>query len=156
MTNITLQHELKKRNAFDSLEQEAALNLIRTADQIENRLGRLLREFGLTMSQYNVLRILRGEGAPLPSLEIADRMIRVVPAITGLIDRLEKQELVTRRRCEEDRRIVFVEITTKGVKLLAKIDTPLTEFHKTLLGHLSRKDLKELTRLTQLSRSATK
>lgn len=154
MTNITLQHELKKRNAFDSLEQEAALNLIRSADQMENRLGRLLREFGLTMSQYNVLRILRGEGGPLPSLEIADRMIRVVPAITGLIDRLEKQELVTRRRCEEDRRIVFVEITTKGVKLLAKIDAPLMEFHKTLLGHLSRKELKELSRLTQLARTS--
>lgn len=154
MANHALQHELKKRNAFDSLEQEAALNLIRTADQIENRLGRLLREFGLTMSQYNVLRILRGEGAPLPSLEIADRMIRVVPAITGLIDRLEKQELVTRRRCEEDRRIVFVEITMKGTKLLAKIDTPLIEFHKTLLGHLPRKELKELSRLAGLARSA--
>jgi DNA-binding MarR family transcriptional regulator len=156
MANNALQHELKKRNAFDSLEQEAALNLIRTSDQIENRLGRLLREFGLTMSQYNVLRILRGEGAPLPSLEIAERMIRVVPAITGLIDRLEKQDLVTRRRCEEDRRIVFVEITTKGMKLLAQIDQPLADIHKTLLGHLSRKDLKELTRLTELSRSATK
>lgn len=156
MANHALQQELKKRNAFDSLEQEAALNLIRTADQIENRLGRLLREFGVTMSQYNVLRILRGEGAPLPSLEIADRMIRVVPAITGLIDRLEKQELVTRRRCEEDRRIVFVEITSKGMKLLAKIDEPLIECHSTLLGHLSRTDLKELTRLTGLARSAKK
>lgn len=154
MATRSLQHELKKRRPFNSPEQEAALNLIRTADQLENRLGRLLRDFGLTMSQYNVLRILRGEGAPLPSLEIADRMIRVVPAITGLIDRLEKQGWVARRRCEEDRRIVFVEITVRGTKLLDKIDQPLDELHRDLLGHLSRRDLKELSRLAELARDA--
>jgi MarR family 2-MHQ and catechol resistance regulon transcriptional repressor len=154
MATSKLQQELKKRRAFDSSEQEAALNLIRTADQIENRLGRLLREFGLTMSQYNVLRILRGEGAPLPSLEIADRMIRVVPAITGLIDRLEKQGLVTRRRCEEDRRVVYVTISDKASKLLGKIDEPLQKLHCDLLRHLSRKDLKELSRLAEQARSS--
>src|SRR5262245_29150921 len=109
-----LQQQLKKKKPFDSPEQEAVLNLLRTGDWLDNRLNRLFREHGLTSSQYNVLRILRGEGGPLPSLEIAERMIQVVPAITGLIDRLEKQQLVERRRCADDRRVVYVEITPKG------------------------------------------
>ena len=106
MTNGQLQRELKKRHPFESPEIEAILNLMRTNDQFENRFGRLVREYGLTGSQYNVLRILRGEGKPMPSLEIAERTVQVVPAITGLIDRLEKQELVKRTRCTEDRRVV--------------------------------------------------
>ena len=147
-----LQSELKKQRGFDSPEQEAALNLLRTSDQFENRLGRLFREYGLTFSQYNVLRILRGEGQPLPSLEIADRMIRVVPAITGLIDRLEKQGMVARRRSDDDRRVVYVEITDKALKRLKQIDQPLLELHRRLLGHLSRKELRELNRLLEAAR----
>ena len=111
MTDSRLQRELKKRLPFDSLEQEANLNVLRTTDLLQNRLGRFFREYGLTPSQYKVLRILRGEGKPLPSLEIGSRMIQLVPAMTGLIDRLEKQGLVNRRRCKEDRRVVYVEIT---------------------------------------------
>lgn len=154
MTASRLQHELKKKRPFDSLEQEAILNLLRTSDWMDNRFGRLLRDYGITNSQYNVLRILRGEGQPLPSLEIADRMIQVVPAITGLIDRLEKQELVTRRRCAEDRRVVYVEITTKGFNLLKQLDTPVEEMHKGLVGHLTRPELKELSRLLEKVRHA--
>jgi len=111
MGRTQLQVELKKRQPFESLEQEAVINVLRTNDQYENRLGRLFREHELTMSQYNILRILRGAGEPLPSLEIGKRMIQVVPAITGLIDRLEKRELVERCRCTKDRRIVYVAIT---------------------------------------------
>ena len=92
MANPKLQHELKKKRPFDSPEQEAALNLLRTNDQLQIRFARLFREHGLTTSQYNVLRILRGEGKPLPILEIASRMITVVPGITGLIDRLEAEK----------------------------------------------------------------
>ena len=152
MTGVKLQQELKKRHAFDSAEQEAVLNILRTSDLIDNRLGRLLRTFGLTSSQYNVLRILRGEGKPLPSLEIADRMIQVVPAITGLIDRLEKQEFVTRARCEEDRRVVYVAITKKALDLLKRIDKPLDELHSRLLGHLSSAELSTLSRLLEKAR----
>ncbi len=94
-----LQKELKKRRPFDVPEQEAYLNLLRTNDQFQNRFGKLFREYGLTSSQYNVLRILRGEGNPLPCLEIASRMVQVVPAMTGLLDRLEAQDLIKRERC---------------------------------------------------------
>src|SRR5687768_10683299 len=110
-----LQREIKKRNPFASLTEEAALGLTRTSDRVAIQFERLFREHGLTASQYNILRILRGEGKPLPILEIAERTLTVVPGITGLIDRLEKAELVMRRRCTEDRRVIFVEITGKGL-----------------------------------------
>ena len=70
MSNSRLQQELKKKRPFDSPDQEAILNMLRTSDQFQNRFGRLFREFDLTHSQYNVLRILRGEGKPMPCLEI--------------------------------------------------------------------------------------
>ncbi|TWT47088.1 HTH-type transcriptional regulator MgrA [Thalassoglobus neptunius] len=130
------------------------LNLLRTNDQFENRFGRLFRKFGLTSSQYNVLRILRGEGEPMPCLEVANRMIQVVPAITGLIDRLEKAELVTRCRCENDRRVVYISLTEKAEKLLEQMDEPVMELHRTLLGHMSKKELTELTRLLEKCRSS--
>src|SRR5262249_61393009 len=93
-----LQREVKKKHPFAQLEQEASLNLARTSDQMQIRFARLFREHGLTPSQYNILRILRGEGAPLPILEIAQRMVTVVPGITGLIDRLEEAACGARRR----------------------------------------------------------
>ncbi len=147
-----LQSELKKRLPFASPEQEAVLNILRTNDQFQNRFGRLFREYGLTASQYNVLRILRGEGKPMPCLEIADRMIQVVPAITGLIDRLKKQEFVTRERCTADRRVVYIAITEKALKLLKQMDEPVMALHKQLVGHLTRAELKELSRLLEKSR----
>lgn len=147
-----LQSELKKRGPFASLEQEAMLNLLRASDQFQNRFGRLFREYGLTSSQYNILRILRGEGKPLPSLEIADRMIQVVPAITGLIDRLQEAGMVTRRRCETDRRVVYVDLTDKARSLLTDLDEPVLELHRDLLGHLSRTELKELVQLLEKAR----
>jgi MarR family transcriptional regulator, 2-MHQ and catechol-resistance regulon repressor len=149
-----LQQELKKKRPFESAEQEAALNILRTGDWLDNRFNRLLREYGLTSSQYNVLRILRGEGKPLPSLEIAERTIQIVPAITGLIDRLEKQKLLVRERSTEDRRIVYVEITAKGLALLKQIDEPISELHRRLIGHLSQRELKELTGLLEKAREA--
>ena len=95
MTTPKLQHELKKKRPFESPEEEAALNIVRTSDQLQIRFARLLREYGLTSpTQYNILRILRGEGKPLPILEIASRTITVVPGITGLIDRLERAGLI--------------------------------------------------------------
>jgi DNA-binding MarR family transcriptional regulator len=149
MTTPKLQHELKKKRPFASLEQEAALSVLRTSDQLQIRFARLLREHGLTPSQYNILRILRGEGQPLPILEIASRTITVVPGITGLIDRLEQAEFVQRVRCEKDRRVVYVALAAKGTKALASLDEPLDTLHRQLLGHLSQAELKELIQLLE-------
>jgi DNA-binding MarR family transcriptional regulator len=88
----------------------------------------------------------------MPCLEIADRMIQVVPAMTGLIDRLEKQELVQRNRCTEDRRVIYIEITPKALDLLRKMDEPLKDLHKKLMGQLTRSELVELSRLLEKCR----
>lgn len=154
MAKSRLQAELKKRNPFESPLHEALLNILRTADQFENRVGRLFREYDLTPSQYNVLRILRGEGKPLSCLEIVERMLQVVPAMTGLLDRLEKMELVSRERCTEDRRVVYVDLTPKGKELVSKLDQPLHALNQKLLGHLSAAELKELSRLLEKARTS--
>jgi DNA-binding MarR family transcriptional regulator len=150
---MSLQREIKKRRPFESLEQEAMLNIARTNDQQLIRFARLFRRHDLTPSQYNILRILRGEGAPLPSLEIASRTITVVPGITGLIDRLEKSGFVTRERCAEDRRVIYVALTERGHKTLVALDRPLQELHEMLLGHLTKDELKELIRLLEKARA---
>src|SRR5205809_7044798 len=99
MTTPKLQHELKKKRPFESPEEEALLSVVRTNDQLQIRSARLLREHGLTPSQYNILRILPGEGKPLPILEIARSTISMVPGMIGLIDRLVQVGCVNRLRC---------------------------------------------------------
>ncbi|MFY9254521.1 MAG: MarR family transcriptional regulator [Fuerstiella sp.] len=154
MAASKLQSELKKKRPFDLPEQEAVVNILRTNDRLQNRFGKLFRQYDLTSSQYNVLRILRGEGKPMPCLEIADRMIQVVPAMTGLLDRLEKQELVKRDRCTQDRRVVYIELTDKAKALLNEMDAPVMQLHKQLAGHLTRAELKELSRLLEKTRES--
>jgi MarR family transcriptional regulator, 2-MHQ and catechol-resistance regulon repressor len=154
MSGGRLQRELKKWRPFDSPEQEATLNIARTADRFGIRSARLFREYGLTPSQYNVLRLLRGEGQPLPILEVADRMLAAVPGITGVIDRLEGMGLLARRRCTEDRRVVFVAITAKGLDLLDRLDEPEAALHKRLIGHLTPAELRELSRLLEKARQS--
>ncbi len=142
-----LHEELKKKRPFESPEQEAALNVLRTNDRLQIRFARLFRGYGITPSQYNVLRILRGEGKPLPILEIAGRTVTVVPGITGLIDRLEQAGFVRRERCAKDRRVIRVAITDEGMKTLADLDEPVSALHGKLMRHLSRAELNELNRL---------
>lgn len=154
MDSGRLQNELKKKHPFDSLEQEAILNVLRTNDQFQNRFGRLFREHGLTASQYNVLRILRGEGKPMPCLEIVERMIQVVPAMTGLLDRLEEKQLIQRERCTKDRRIVYVGLTEKARELLAEMEEPVMQLHRQLIGHLSSSELKQLSQLLEKARES--
>jgi len=152
MRQGSLQTQIKKKRAFDHPEEEALLNLLKTNDHLQIHLDRLLRSFGLTPSQYNVLRILRGEGQPLPCLEVASRMITVVPAITALLDRLEQAELLTRERSAEDRRVVYIAITKKALALLAQVDQPLADLQQSLLGHMAAAELQELSRLLEKAR----
>lgn len=147
-----LRDELRKRRPFESPEQEALLGLWRTSDRFQVQFARLFRTHGLTPSQYNVLRILRGEGKPLPCLEIADRLITMVPGITGLIDRLEAAGLVARARSDADRRVIHVAIQPAGLELLARLDKPVEELHRALLGHLDPDELAELVRLLDKAR----
>lgn len=152
MDEAKLCAELKKRDPFDSVEQEALLNLWRTADRLQLRFERLYREHGLTSSQYNVLRILRGQGHPLPILEIAARTITAVPGITGLIDRLEASGFVQRCRCPHDRRVIHVGLTDAGRAVLERLERPVHELHREVLGHLTPEELAGLIRLLEKAR----
>ena len=148
-----LQTELKKRMPFESPAQEAWLNLVRTTSQLQIHFERLIASFGLTSSQYNILRILRGEGQPLPILEIAHRMIVVVPGITGLIDRLEKAGFVVRKRCTQDRRVIYIAITDSAQNVLARVDQPLHALHEETMRPLTRPEQRELVRLLEKLRT---
>ncbi|HEV3142643.1 MAG TPA: MarR family transcriptional regulator [Gemmataceae bacterium] len=153
MTTHKLQRELKKKRPFESPYEEALLSLVRTNDRLQIQFARLFREHRLTPSQYNILRILRGEGKPLPILEIASRTVCVVPGITGLIDRLERAGLVNRLRCDKDRRVIYVALTDQGMSTLAELDEPLQARHRELLGHLSSTEVTELIRLLEKLRA---
>ncbi|MBC7835737.1 MAG: winged helix DNA-binding protein [Phycisphaerales bacterium] len=144
----SLQHELGKKHHFAHPEEEAYLNLIRTARVLEIDSLRLFRPFGLSEATYNALRILRGhEPKGLPSQMIGQQMVSAVPDVTRLVDRLCGAKLAQRRRDDADRRVVTVRITPKGLDLLAKLDQPLIHMHKAQLAHMSRAELAELNRL---------
>lgn len=149
-----LRTELKQRKPFSSLEQEAELNIERTAAVLNHRFAEALKPFGLTPTQFNVLRILRGAGtAGLCRHEIRDRMVAQVPDVTRLLDRMEEAGLVGRERSDDDRRLVRTRITDPGLELLARTDKPLVEMHRERLGHLSRAQLESLIELLTLARS---
>lgn len=154
MPATKLQHVLKKRRPFDCPQQEAMINLWRVGDAAINRFGQLFRDFDLTCSQYNVLRILRGAGEPLPVQEIAGRMIQPVPAMTGLIDRLEKAGLVERQRTAADRRVIHVALAKRAIALLARLDEPVVELHRALLAGLNRDEVRQLNGLLEKARNS--
>jgi MarR family 2-MHQ and catechol resistance regulon transcriptional repressor len=151
-----LKEEIKKRKPFESAGEEAYLNLLRTAGVLYADFERLFKGYGLSEPKYNVLRILRGaklngefNGEGLPSLEIGDRMITRVPDITRLVDRLEAEGLVRRRRCEEDRRVVWVAITPRGLKLLDEMDEPVSRLHRQQFSHMTHEESVALSRLLE-------
>ena len=148
MTPFDLQQEIRKKKPFELREQEACLNILKTQDKLLGELNTLFKQFGLSHPKYNVLRILRGIGEPgVPCQEIAQRMISRVPDVTRLVDGLQKAGLARRCRGQNDRRVVLVNLTQKGLRVLAKLDKPVNELNKQQLGHLSRTELAELSRL---------
>jgi DNA-binding MarR family transcriptional regulator len=148
MARSHLQEELRKRHPFEHLEQEVALNLARTHDQLFHPFQELFETHGLSAPQYNVLRILRGHGpAGVPSCEVGAQMVARTPDVTRLVDRLEAAGLACRCRTPDDRRVVLVRITPAGLNLLEKLDRPVMDLHRRALAHLSRAELEELNRL---------
>lgn len=147
----TTQHPSKARREACP-EEDAFLELLRTADQLSRGLVPLLKAEELSPNQYNVLRILRGAPEGLPCGEIAQRMITRDPDITRLLDRLEKRALITRWRDAKDRRLVLARITPEGLKLLGRLDEPMQEGHRKQLGHLGRERLKTLCELLRVAR----
>ena len=150
MSPKTLRDELKMGKPFKSVEEEALLSIARTAAILEHAGAEALKPFKLTITQYNVLRILRGAGdAGLCRNEVGQRLVTKVPDVTRLLDRMDAAGLIVRQRGGEDRRFVATRITEKGLKLLEKIDRELPAMHGRLLGHVAQKRLRELVALLE-------
>lgn len=132
----TVRRELRQGRPFRSEAQAVIVGLLLTADRVKRRIAALVEPHGITVQQFNVLRILRGAGSQgMPTLEVAGRMVEQTPGITRLLDRLESKQLVRRQQCPKDRRQHLCWITTKGEQLLEKLEDPLQEVaEKTLKG----------------------
>lgn len=150
---IGLQAELRQTKSFSSLHAETFLNLIRTATQLQHALHLALKPYGITETQYNSLRILRGAGAAgLTCAEIADRLVNQDPDITRLVERLQRQGLVHRERGSKDRRVVLTKITAAGLDQLKQADPVVESAVHALLGHLSQSELKTMVALLERAR----
>lgn len=137
--------ELHQTKPFQSISQEAALELLKTTDYLRRRIGRALEPYDLSLQQHNILRILRGAGKDgLPTLEVAARTIEETPGITRLLDRLEAKHLVRRERCSADRRQVLCWITPAGEELLARLDPILDHAIAGIFGPLSPDQVRTL------------
>jgi DNA-binding MarR family transcriptional regulator len=145
-----LKRELQQRKPFDSVQQEVVLSIERTAGEVTQPLAEVLRGAGLSQSQYNVLRILRGAGEDgLACGLISERMVRREPDLTRLLDRMESRGWVTRARDETDRRIVRAYVTDEGLDLLATLDEPIQASLKRSLAHVPVARLRELLALLE-------
>jgi DNA-binding MarR family transcriptional regulator len=133
------------KTAAVSLEAKFFVALLRVADRLAQDAEFLIKAHGLTATQYNVLRILRGAGGDgLPCKQVGDRMISRDPDMTRLLDRMEKRGLITRERQTDDRRVIKTRITSAGLEILKELDTPVDELHKKQFRHISAAKLKAL------------
>jgi DNA-binding MarR family transcriptional regulator len=138
----------QKTASSNRLEELVSLEILRTAADIEHFATEGFKEFGLTMTQYNVLRILRGAGeSGLCRNEVGARMIAPVPDATRLIDRLIAAGYAQKHKNIDDKRYTTTRITDKGLELLAQMDQPILDMHRTQLGLLSNSELKTLESL---------
>ncbi len=149
-----LREDLRQRKPFTSLEQEAQLNVVRTASLLVDSFEQMLKPYGITATQYNVLRILRGaEPVGLCRNELRDRMLTRMPDVTRLLDRMEDAKLVARARGSEDRRLVSTRITSKGLRLLDELNEVVTQEHMRRFHHLNKTQLKSLIELLNAVRN---
>lgn len=148
-----LQVELKQQKPFRSLKEEANLSILRTAALLEHAFEAALKPQGITATQYNVLRILRGaEPDGLCRNEISQRLVRQVPDVTRLLDRLEDAKLIGRQRGGADRRYVVTRITGAGLNLLGEVEQRIDQIHDEQLGHLDESQLRNLVSLLEVVR----
>jgi len=149
----TLKNEIAQERPFSGPEEEALLNLLRSADCLERAMQRKIRAWGITLTQYNVLRILRGsQPQGLTCSAIGDRMITAEPDITRLLGRLRALKLIRQQRDRRDRRVVWTQISPTGLALLDETDPVVQNFPKELLGHLGPDQLATFIRLLELAR----
>lgn len=149
-----VQAEIKQQTPFRLREEEAFVTLLRTADALLHGVAETLKPFGLSPTQYNVLRILRGaEPKGLACREISERMITRDPDVTRLLDRLEDRGLAERTRSREDRRVITTRITDDGLRVLGTLEAPIGALHARKLGHLKAAQLVALIALLEQARN---
>ena len=148
MSNLDqLVPDLERTRPFRSIEQAATISILRTTDAIRRRLTRAIEPFGITLQQFNVLRILRGADPDgLPTLSVAGRMVERTPGVTRLLDRLEAEDLVERVRDAEDRRRVVARITADGKSLLQRVDDTFEVAEDSAFSELSESEIELLVR----------
>jgi DNA-binding MarR family transcriptional regulator len=148
-----LKQEIAQQRPFASIEEEALLNIMRTSDCLHRALQRRTKDWGITSTQYNVLRILRGaQPQGLTCSAVGDRMITAVPDITRLLARMKELKLIKQQRDKRDRRVVWTQISAAGLELLGKMDEEITRMPHELLGHLNQQEVAEFIRLLELAR----
>ena len=126
------------------------LDILRAHEFLQQRLAEFFKQFQLTPTQYNILRILRGAGQDgLTCSQAAERMISGDPDITRLLDRLDSRGLIERERSREDRRVVISRITAEGLELIKTIDKPLGDFLKRHISPAGKGKLQELIRILE-------
>jgi DNA-binding MarR family transcriptional regulator len=154
----TIGKEIRQTKPFRSLQEQVVINLMRTTRAVEESWIQFLkRTEGISQSQYNILRILRGARPNAVKIsEIAERMITRDPDVTRLVDRLIKQGLVQRERDSEDRRVVLVEITGAGLAMLARLDAPAGEYTDGAMAGLKPQQLRTLDVLLNEVRAGIK
>ncbi len=142
----TIEQELKQTRPIGSPQEQAVLGLMRTSRAIEESwLTFIRRTEGISLSQYNILRILRGARPDAVKIsEVGERMIYRDPDVTRLVDRLVRQGLARRQSLAEDRRVVLVEITEEGLELLERLDEQVDRYTRAVMAGLSPQQLRTL------------
>ena len=149
----TLQEEIKQSKPFSHLKEELWLNLSRTAAAVGHQIEQQLRPHGLSPTQYNVLRILRGAGAAgLCQYEIGDRLVAQVPDVPRILDRMERAGWVRRERGMTDRRVVNASLTPTGLELLRHLDEPLVVMMAGMFGGLTEAEMERMNHLLVAAR----
>jgi DNA-binding MarR family transcriptional regulator len=139
-----------KQEKFESVEQEAVLNILVASSHIKSKVEIACAKFGISLSQFNVLRILNGkypEGYPRGDIIL--RMIEPAPDVTRLIDRLIKANLVERYYSSEDRRLSLARITKKGKSLLKRIKPEIDSLNSLVSDNLNKAESKQLSVLLE-------
>lgn len=148
-----LAAEIRQTRPFSSVEVEAYLNLIRSADKMSDEVSALCKGEGVSQPQYNVLRILRGAGSRgLTCGGVSDRMVSRLPDASRLLDRMRDAGLIRKKSDKEDRRVVRVVLAAKGKRVLERLEQPLEGLHRRQFTSLDAEELATLNLLLAKAR----
>lgn len=143
---MKIEEEIRQKKPFRNAYQRAIVNMIYTANWLTDQLRAHLKPYGITIQQYNVLRILRGADKPLSTSDIRERLLDKMADTSRMVDRLCQKGLVERSTCEQDKRLVDVTLSAEGEKLLEKMDA-LDDAMDQLIGELTDEEAMRLSDL---------